>query len=77
VGEHFVLDDGSILVDEDIFDGECGYFREENAAKGVGDRGVDASEGEFGVMGRVLVEGNVEILKVVLVYNRACTRVAQ
>jgi hypothetical protein len=62
VGEHFVLDDGCILVDENVFYGERRDFREENAAKGVGDGGVDASEGEFGVIGRVLVEGDVEVL---------------
>jgi hypothetical protein len=60
VGEHFVLDDGCILVDEDIFDGERGDFGEENTAESVGYRGVEAGEGEFGVIGGVLVELDVE-----------------
>jgi hypothetical protein len=37
VGEHFVLDDGRVLVDEDVFDGERRDFGEEDAAEGVGD----------------------------------------
>jgi hypothetical protein len=40
VGEHFVLDDGRVHVDEDIFDGEGGDFGEEDAAEGVGYAGI-------------------------------------
>jgi hypothetical protein len=60
VGEYFVLDDGRVLVDEDVFDGERGDLGEEDAAEGVGDGGVEAGEGEFGVVWGVLVELDVE-----------------
>lgn len=55
MGEHFVLDDGCVLGDEDIFDGEGGDFGEEDAAECVGDRGIDANEGEGEVEVEVLV----------------------
>ncbi len=63
MGKYFVLDDGCILIDEDVFYGERGDFGKENAAKGVGDRGVDTSEGEFGIVGDEFVEGDVEVLE--------------
>jgi hypothetical protein len=62
VGEHLVLNNGCVLVDEDVFYGEGRDFGEENAAKSVGNRGVDTSEREFSVIGGVLVEANVEVL---------------
>jgi len=61
------LDDGCVLVDEDVFYGERRDFGEENAAEGVCDRSVDTSEGELGVVGDKFVEGDVEILKLWLV----------
>lgn len=39
--EHFVLDYGGVVFDEDIFDGEGGDFGEENAAEGIGYGGVN------------------------------------
>ena len=62
MGEYLVLDDGCVLVNEDVFYGEGRDFGEENAAKSVGNRGVDTSEREFSVIGGVLVEANVEVL---------------
>ena len=62
VGEDFVLDDRGVVVDEDVFDGEGGDFGEQDAAEGVCDRGVDAGEGEGGVVGGVGVEVDVEVL---------------
>jgi hypothetical protein len=76
VGKHFVLDNGGVLVDEDVFDGKSGDLSEEDAAEGIGDGGVDASEGEFGVVGFVAVELNVEVLELVLVLvHGACAMV--
>jgi hypothetical protein len=71
VGEHLVLDDGCVLVDEDVFDGERGDFGEEDAPESVGYRGVETGEGEFGVVGGVLVELDVEGLDLRSVH-RAC-----
>jgi hypothetical protein len=46
VGKDFVLDDGGVLVDEDVFDCESGDLSEEYAAESVCDRGIDAGERE-------------------------------
>jgi hypothetical protein len=62
VGEDLVLDDGGVVVDEDVFDGKGGDFGEQDAAEGVCDRGVEAGEGEGGVVRGVGVEGDVEVL---------------
>jgi hypothetical protein len=70
VGQHFILDDGCVLVDENVFYGQRRDFREENAAEGVCDRGIDASEGEFSVVGDKFVEGDVEVLSLWLVGSR-------
>lgn len=60
--EDFVLDDGGVVVHEDVFDGEGGNFGEENAAEGIGDGGVDAYEGEGGVVGVEFVKLHSKIL---------------
>jgi hypothetical protein len=62
MGKYFILDDGRILVDEDIFDCEGGDFSEQDSAKGVCDRGIKASEGKCGVVGGMVVELNIEVL---------------
>lgn len=51
MGEYLVLHYRSILVDEDIFNGESGNFGEQDSAEGVGDAGVEADEGEGRVEG--------------------------
>ena len=61
-GEHFVLDYGGIVVDEDVFDCEGGDFGDEDPAEGIGYGGVKGEEGECGFVGRVLVELDSEIL---------------
>ena len=63
MGKHFVLDDGRVLVDEDIFDGERGDFGKEDAAESVRYGGIEAGEGKFGVVGGVLVELDIECLQ--------------
>lgn len=60
--EYFVLDYGRVLVNEDVFNGEGGDLGEENAAEGVGYGGVDADEGEGGVVGCVGVELDAKTL---------------
>jgi len=62
VGEHLILDDGRVLVDEYIFYGERGDFREQNATEGVGNGGVNAGERELGVLWVIAVEDDVEVL---------------
>ena len=47
--EHLILHKRSVIEDEDLLDGECGDFGEEDAAKSIGDGGIDAYEGEGGV----------------------------
>lgn len=65
VGEDFVLDDGGVLVDVDVFDGEGGDLGDEDAAEGVGERGVDAGEGEGQVeLGALVGELDVRALGV-------------
>lgn len=70
MGEDFVLDDGGVVVDEDVFDGEGGDFGQKNAAEGVGEGGVDTDKGEGGVVGGVLVELDLEVLVEGLVKRR-------
>lgn len=62
MGEDFVLDDGGVLLDENVFDGEGGEFGEEDAAEGVGCAGVEAGEGEDGEVGGVFVEVDRDVL---------------
>lgn len=40
------MDDGGVVLDVDVLDGEGGDLGEENAAEGVGEGGIDADEGE-------------------------------
>lgn len=68
--EHFVLDDGGVLVDVDVFDGERRDLGEEDAAEGVGDAGVDADEGEGEVEGFRGVELDFEVLGRELVWGQ-------
>jgi hypothetical protein len=55
VGEHFVLDDGGVLMEVDFLNRESGYFGEKDTAEGIGDGGVDANEREGEVEVGVLV----------------------
>ena len=60
VGEDLILDDGRVVRDEDILNGEGGDLGEEDASEGVGERGVDADEREGGEKRVVLVELDIE-----------------
>lgn len=66
VGEHLVLDDRGVVLYEDVFDGQGWDLGDEDAPEGVCERGVDADEGEGGVVGLVSVEldgeGGLELL---------------
>ena len=44
--EDFVLNDGRIIPDKDIFNSDGGNFGKENAAKSIRDGGVEADERE-------------------------------
>lgn len=46
MGEDFILDDGSVVVDKDVFNGKGGDFGNKDAAEGICYRSVDANEGE-------------------------------
>ena len=53
-------------MDKNIFYGEGWNFCNHDAAEGVGDAGVDADEGEGGIMGVVLIELNRKTLAYLL-----------
>lgn len=56
VCEHLVLDHGGVVLDVDVLDGERRDLGDEDAAKGVSQRGVDADEGEGRIVELVAVE---------------------
>lgn len=66
MGEDLILDDGGVVLYKDVFDGESWDLGDEDAAKGVCERGVEADEGEGSVVGLVSVEldgeGGLELL---------------
>jgi hypothetical protein len=64
VGEHFVLNDGGVLVDEDVFDCKRGDLGEEDSPESVCNGGVEAGEGEGSVMGLVCVKLYIEVLRI-------------
>jgi hypothetical protein len=61
-GEDFVLNDGCIVEDVDEFNGESGHFGDQDTAKSVCDGGIEADEGEGGIVCLVLVEVDPEVL---------------
>lgn len=63
VTENFVLDDGSVVVDKDVFYGQSGDFGQHDTTVCVCDRGIDANEREDRVVLVVLVEVYVETLE--------------
>jgi len=63
VTENLVLDDGGVVVDEDVFYGQSGDFGEHDTAVCVCDRGVDADEREDRVVLIILVEVHLESLE--------------
>ena len=60
MGKDFVGHDGGVVVDVDVFDGKGGNLGKEDAAKGIGDGGVDVDEGEGGFEGEIAVELDME-----------------
>lgn len=58
--QDFVLDYGGVSLDVNSFDGERGDLGEEDTAEGIGDRGIDVDEVEFGEEGGVAVEFDTE-----------------
>lgn len=60
VRQDLILDDGGVVLDVDVLDGEGRDLGEQDATEGVGQRGVDADEGEGGVEGVVLVKVDAE-----------------
>lgn len=61
VCKNFICYDGSIILNIDFFDGEGRDFGKEYTAKGIGDGGIDADEGECSFISLVLVEDDFEI----------------
>jgi len=62
VAEDLVLDDGGVVVHEDIFDGYSRDFGQHDTTVCVCDRGVDADEREDRVVLVILVEVDLEFL---------------
>lgn len=60
VAEHLVLDDGCVVVNPHILNGECGDLGDQDTAEGVGDGCVEANEREGGLVLAVVVKGNIE-----------------
>jgi len=69
LGEHFIRDNGSVVVVVDFFDGEGGDFGKEDAAEGVGEGDVEADEREGGFEGVVAVELDFEVLDAVRILD--------
>ena len=51
MGKNFILDNGGVVVDEDVLNGKRGEFCKEDAPKGIRYRGVEVDEGEGGIVG--------------------------
>jgi hypothetical protein len=62
MGEHLVVEHGSVVLDEDVFHSEYGDFGDEDAAEGICEGGVEVDEGELGVVGVVFDEFDGEVL---------------
>lgn len=54
--EHLVLNHGGVVLDVDVLDGERRDLGDEDSSEGVGQRGVDADEGEGRIVELVAVE---------------------
>ena len=63
VAENLVLDDGSVVVDKDVFYGQSRDFGQHDTAVCVCDRGIDADEREDRVILVILVEVYLEFLE--------------
>lgn len=61
--EYLVLDDGSVVVHKDVFDGHSRNFCEQDSAKSVCDRRVYTNEREDGVELIIFVEFDLESLR--------------
>jgi len=62
VSKNFVLDNRGIVPDENILNGKCWDFSNEDAAERICDRGVDADEGEGTVQWFRMVNYNLKVL---------------
>ena len=60
--EHFVLNDGSVVVNEAVFNGDGGDLGHKDTAESVGDRGVESDEREGSLEPFIAVEFDLEIL---------------
>lgn len=60
--EHLILDDGGIVIHKDEFDSDGRYFGNEDAAKCIGNGGVETDEREGRIEWVVFVELDSEIL---------------
>lgn len=61
VAQDLILDDGRVVVNPHVLNGQRGDFGDQDAAEGVGDGGVDADQREGGVVLAVLVEDDTEL----------------
>lgn len=62
--ENLILNDGGIVIHKDEFDSHGRYFGNEDAAKCIGNGGVEADERERRVEWVIFVELDSEILSV-------------
>lgn len=63
MGKNFVLDDGCIVPDVDVFDGEGGDFGDEDAAESISKGCVDVDKGEGSFEGEIPVKLDLKGLR--------------
>lgn len=56
------MNDGCVVEDVDKFNGESGHFGDQDTAKSVCDGGIEADEGEGGIVRLVFVKIDSEVL---------------
>lgn len=62
--KHLILDDGGVVIHKDEFDSDRRYFGNEDAAKCIGNGGVETDEREGRIERLVFVKLDSEILSV-------------
>ena len=58
--ENLILDDGCIVENEDMLDGDSGYFGEQYTSESIRYRGIDSNKGEASIVFVALMKLNRE-----------------
>lgn len=62
LSHYLILDDGGVIVNEDVFNGESRDLSHENTAESVGDGGIEANQRERGFVRVIAVVLDFEVL---------------